>query len=203
MTTSRILLSILLVLAGIFAISVTFFYPSPTPQTAQQNTKALIGGPFTLIDHHGKTVTDKSFSGKYMLIYFGYTYCPDVCPTELQIMSDALDQVSKKTLKAITPIFITVDPIRDTVDIMAQYVPAFHEDMVGLTGSEEQVKSAKKSYRAYGAKEKQAEGADPEAYLVNHTSYIYLMDPKGTYVTHFRSQTDPEMMAKRLEDVIG
>ncbi len=201
MTTPRILLIILLLLAGIFAISITYFYPSPV-KTAQQNAKALIGGPFTLVDHHGKAVTNKDFSGKYMLVYFGYTYCPDVCPTELQIMSDALDQLSEKTLKAITPIFITVDPTRDTVDIMAQYVPAFHENMIGLTGSIEQITNVKKAYRAYGAREQQEEGADPEAYLVNHTSYIYLMDRQGEYLTHFRSLTDPEVMAKKLEEVI-
>ncbi|MCF8473369.1 MAG: SCO family protein [Emcibacter sp.] len=172
--------------------------PKDTP-TAAQNIKALIGGPFSLIDHHGKNVTDQDFKGKYMLIYFGYTFCPDVCPTELQIMSDALDRLPETTLNEIFPIFITVDPDRDTIDVMTQYVQAFHPKMIGLTGSEEQVKTVKAAYRVYAAKEISKDNTiDKDAYLVSHTSYIYLIDRNGEYVTHFRSQTDPKVMAERL-----
>lgn len=206
MPTSKIILLLLLILAGIYAVSVSFYTSEnnkPAIKTAEQNTRALIGGPFSLIDHNGKNVTQEDFQGKYMLIYFGYTYCPDICPMELQIMSDALDRSPKEILAEINPIFITVDPGRDTVEILAQYVPAFHEKMIGLTGSEAQVKAVKKAYRVYGAKEKIAEGEDPDAYLVSHTSYIYLMDPAGQYVTHFKSRSDPEVMAKRLSEIIG
>ncbi len=205
MPTSRIFLIVLLILAGFFAFFVTYYGSNSaknTPQTAQQNARALIGGPFSLIDHHGRTVTNDDFRGKYMLIYFGYTYCPDVCPTELQIMSDALDRLPEDILNQITPIFITVDPDRDTVEVMAQYAPAFHENMIGLTGSAEQIKAVKKAYRVYGVKDRQEEGADPDAYLVSHTSYIYLMDRSGEYTTHFKSRTDPEVMAKRLVEII-
>ncbi|MBL4802744.1 MAG: SCO family protein [Emcibacter sp.] len=205
MTRSKILLILLAVLAGIFAFLVFGYLSKPqgnTIPTAQQSNKALIGGPFSLINHHGQTVTEDDFRGKYILIYFGYTFCPDVCPTELQIMSQALDLVPKDVLAQVTPVFITVDPERDTVDIMAQYAPAFHPKMVGLTGSVEQVKAVKKAYRVYAAPEKQEEGADPDAYLVSHTSYTYLMDRSGEYVTHFKSRTDPAAMAKRLEEII-
>ncbi len=201
----KIFLVVLLILAGIFAVFTSFYTAeinNSTIKTAEQNTKALIGGPFSLIDHHGKNVTHADFKGKYMLVYFGYTYCPDICPMELQIMSDALDQLSPTVLAEINPIFITVDPQRDSVEILSQYVPAFHEKLIGLTGNTEQVTLAKKAYRVYGAKEKIAEGADPDSYLVSHTSYIYLMNRAGEYVTHFKSRTDPALMAKRLQEII-
>ena len=206
MSKSKLILVLLVILAGLSAIVLLFYGPkshNSTARTATQNTKALIGGPFSLVDHHGKNVTQEDFRGKYMLIYFGYTYCPDICPMELQIMSDALDQVPGPVLKDITPVFITVDPDRDTVEILAQYVPAFHEKMVGLTGTMDQVKAVKKTWRVYAAKEKIEEGDDPDSYLVSHTSYIYLMDRSGEYVTHFKSQTDPEMMAQRLEEIVN
>ena len=202
MPISRILLILLMILAGVFAVMVIFFYPATNPPTAEQNTKALIGGPFTLVDHHGKTVTNEDFSGKYMLVYFGYTYCPDVCPMDLQGMSDALDRLPEDVLNRIAPIFITIDPDRDTVEDMAKYVQAIHPNLLGLTGNEEQIKAVKKAYRVYGAKDKQEEGADPAAYLLSHTSYIYLMDRQGEYATHFRGQTDPEVIAKRLQETI-
>jgi len=201
MPTSKFIVILLSVCAGIFVLILSF-YPFHTTKTAHQNTKALIGGPFTLIDTHGTPVTQKNFQGKYMLIYFGYTYCPDICPMELQAMTDALDQLPDDVLSEITPIFITTDPDRDTTSVLSQYVSAFHPKLIGLTGSQEQITAVKKAYRVYAAKEKQAEGADPATYLMSHTSYIYLMDREGQYVTHFRSQTDPAEMAKRLKEII-
>ncbi|PCI33181.1 MAG: SCO family protein [Alphaproteobacteria bacterium] len=206
MSKYKFILVLLVILAGLCAVFLMFYGPDrnkTTTRTAEQNTKALIGGPFSLVDHHGKNVTEKDFRGKYMLIYFGYTYCPDICPMELQIMSDALDRVPGHVLKDIVPVFISVDPDRDTVEVLSQYVPAFHEKMVGLTGTTDQIKAVKKTWRVYAAKEKTEEGADPDSYLVSHTSYIYLMDRTGEYVTHFKSQTDPEMMARRLEEIVA
>ena len=205
MTLSKNIMILLAALAVVFAIALWNLIPESRRGdtiTAAQNTKALIGGPFSLIDHHGKKVSNEDYRGKYMLIYFGYTFCPDVCPMELQIMATALDQIPEKTLAEITPLFITLDPERDTVEVMAQYAPAFHPKLIGLTGSMQQIKAVKKAYRVYGAKEKLAEDADPDSYLVSHTSYIYLMDRNGEYVTHFKSRTDPDEMAKRLEDII-
>ena len=137
-----------------------------------------------------------------MLVYFGYTFCPDICPMELQIMSDALDGVPPTILADITPVFITVDPDRDTVDILAQYVAAFHPKMIGLTGSDAQIKAVKKAYKVYAAKEKLAEGADPGSYLLSHSSFIFLMDRSGEYITHFSARTDPALMAKRLRGIV-
>ena len=202
MSKSKINSILLVTLAAILA----FLYLFPTEpgiKTAEENTRALIGGPFTLTNHLGKPATSENFLGKYMLIYFGYTYCPDVCPMELQIMADALDQLPRETLDQIAPLFITIDPDRDTVEILAQYVPTVHPSLEGLTGTAEQIAAVKQAYRVYGSKEKVAEGTAADSYLMGHTSYIYLMDQKGDYVTHFRSRTDPKVMAQRLHEVIG
>lgn len=197
---------LILILLGVLLAGLAGYYVLPltkAPLTAQQNSKALIGGSFSLIDHHGNGVTDQDYRGKYMLIYFGYTYCPDVCPTELQIMADALDLLPKETLAQVVPLFITIDPKRDTVPIMAQYVAAFHPAMIGLTGSAEQIKAVKSAYRVYAAREKPPEGTDADAYLMSHTSYVYLMDRKGDYITHFNPASDAKDMARRLQEIIG
>ncbi|WP_142850544.1 SCO family protein [Telmatospirillum sp. J64-1] len=153
-----------------------------------------IGGPFTLVDHTGKTVTEQDFRGRPMLIYFGYAYCPDACPTSLAIMAQALDMLGPQG-EEITPVFITVDPERDTVETVAGYVQAFHPRMVGLTGTNEQVEAAKKAWRVYSAKANVESATD---YLVDHSSIIYLMGPDGSFVTHFSHGTTPEAVAEGL-----
>ncbi|HEY7687169.1 MAG TPA: SCO family protein, partial [Dongiaceae bacterium] len=111
-----------------------------------QSGKALVGGPFTLTDQNGKRVTDQDFRGKYMLVFFGYTYCPDVCPTELQVMTAALDKLGAKADR-VTPIFITIDPQRDTAEQVGTYVRNFGPRMVGLTGTQAETDAAAKAYR--------------------------------------------------------
>lgn len=163
---------------------------------------AAIGGPFTLVDHKGKQTTDKDFRGKYMLIYFGYTFCPDVCPTALQVMTQAMDQLKPETQKKITPVFITIDPARDTVKQLDAYVDNFHPRMVGLTGSDEQIAMAARAYRVYygRARDGNEESAD---YLMDHSSIVFLVDPDGAYVTHFTHATPPEKMAEKLKKSAG
>lgn len=173
--------------------------PADQSPTAAQNNRALIGGPFSLVDHSGKPVSEKDFAGKYMLVYFGYTFCPDVCPTDLQTIADSLDMLPEALTEKLTPLFITIDPERDTVDIMNLYVQQFHPQLIGLTGSVEQVNAAKKSYRVWASK---AEDSDSSEYLVNHTSYIYLMDRTGGYVTHFRHGILPNDMTTKLRQNI-
>ena len=161
--------------------------------------EALVGGPFTLTDHSGKRVTDVDFRSRYMLVYFGYTWCPDVCPTELQVISAALDRMGDEAAR-IKPVFITVDPERDTVAQMADYVGSFHQSLVGLTGSAEEIAAVAKAYRVYYAK------AAPDSagnYAVDHGSLIYLMSPEGKFVTHFTYGTDPDKLAQGLEKAIG
>lgn len=164
----------------------------PQAQTAGQ---ALIGGPFKLTDHHGKTVTDQDFRGKFMLVFFGYTYCPDICPTELQVMATALNSLGAEG-ERITPAFVTVDPQRDTPEQLANYVQSFHPRLVGLTGSAEEIAAVAKAYRVYYAK---ADGGDTAAdYLMDHSAFVYLMGPDGKYVTHFPYGVTADKMAAEL-----
>lgn len=166
----------------------------------EQAIRATIGGPFTLTDGTGKRVTDKDFQGKYMLIYFGYTFCPDVCPTSLSIVADALDALTPEQLANVTPVFVTVDPERDTPEVMAAYVPNFHKNLVGLTGTQDEVKAAARGYKAYYAKVNED---DPDGnYTMDHSSITYLMGPDGVYVTHFNHGTPPEKMAARLAEIL-
>lgn len=154
-----------------------------------------IGGSFTLTDQDGRTVTDQDFRGRYTLVYFGYTYCPDICPTSLSSMATALEQLPADVEKKITPVFITVDPQRDTAEVLKSYVGNFHPRMVGLTGTEEQVRDAARKYRVYYAKADQGPNA---AYLMDHSSILYLMGPDGAFLTHFSHTTPPEEMARTI-----
>lgn len=149
-----------------------------------------VGGPFTLVNTAGETVTEASFRGRWMLVYFGYTFCPDVCPTELQTMSAALDRLGPLGAKVV-PVFITVDPERDTPAALAEYTKLFDERLVGLTGSKEQVAGAAKSYRVYYARAKAKDNSD---YLMDHSSFIYLVGPDGGFRALFRhGMTVPEL----------
>ena len=160
--------------------------------------KAAIGGPFELIDHTGRTVTEADFEGQYMLVYFGFTYCPDVCPTELQAMSVALDMLGDDA-EAITPIFITVDPERDTVELMATYREHFHPRLQALTGSSAQIAAAARTYRIYYAK---VEDESSTEYLMDHSAYVYLMDRNGEYLKHFAPNTPPESYAEAIRAIL-
>lgn len=160
---------------------------------------AKIGGPFELTNHRGEAVTDANFRGRYMLIFFGYTYCPDVCPTELANIAAALDHLGKQADR-IQPLFITVDPERDTAKLLGDYVTHFHPRMQGLTGSPAQIKQAAKAYRVYFAKSNPAQSED---YLMDHSTFVYLMAPDGRYLALFRGATDPKEMAATIARLIA
>jgi protein SCO1/2 len=169
------------------------------PQGPIGSGTALVGGPFTLTDQNGKRVTDQDFRGKYMLIFFGYTYCPDVCPSELQVMSAALDELGPEADK-IQPIFITIDPARDTPETLKVYVSNFHPRMMGLTGSDQDIAAVAKAYRIYYAK---AQGSENQKdYLMDHSSILYLMGPDGKFVKHFTYGTDAKGLAEALRQAI-
>ncbi|WP_417487068.1 SCO family protein [Maricaulis sp.] len=163
--------------------------------------EAQIGGPFELVDQTGATVTQETYSGKLMLIYFGYTYCPDACPFSLQIMAAAMDRLTASERARIQPILISFDPERDTVEQMARYVssPAFPEGLVGLTGTEEQISAAARAYRVVYQR---AEDAGSGDYLMDHSSFIYLMDADGVFVDVFPPGVDPVDVAARLQDFL-
>ena len=162
---------------------------------------ALVGGPFTLVDHTSKTVTEADFRGRFMLVYFGFTYCPDACPTSLTSMAEALDIIGPAADR-IVPVLISIDPERDTPEQLNMYVRHFHPSLVGLTGSADQVAAAAKAFRVYYAKVKE-EGAEEDDYTMDHTSIVYLMGPDGKFRTHFSGHTtSPETMAQRILDVL-
>ncbi len=174
---------------------------SETAGSSSSDSGPSVGGPFTLVNHKGETVTEKDFLGKYMLVFFGYTYCPDVCPTALSDMAAVLDMLGEEKAQKVVPVFISVDPARDTPEHLAEYVSFFHPRTVGLTGTEEQIKAVAREYRVYYRKNDPA-GNDPQDYLVDHTSIIYLMGPDGKLVTHFSHGTDPKAMAERIGQLL-
>ena len=157
---------------------------------------ALVGGPFTLTDHNGREVTEKTFLGKYMLVFFGFTFCPDVCPTELQVITAALDQMGPEA-DAIQPVFITVDPERDTPEVLKAYVGNFGPRLLGLTGTPEQVAAAAKAFRVYYAKVKNSGSAAD--YMMDHSTIIYLMGPDGRFAKHMTYTTDAAKLAEELK----
>ncbi len=201
---SRKTLVIILAIALVLGIGLTYRLMMMGSETASSSSgAAAIGGPFELVDQNGQTRTEQDFRGKYMLIYFGYTYCPDVCPTELQVMGNALDALDPEFANEVTPVFISVDPERDTVDAIAAYVPHFHERMVGLTGTLEQTTAAAKTFRVYYAKAyADGEAKDSDAYLMDHSSFVYLMGRDGSFIRHFNYGTAPEDMAKGIAEVV-
>ncbi|MFZ3034546.1 MAG: SCO family protein [Parvibaculum sp.] len=158
-----------------------------------------IGGPFTMTDQTGRRVTDKDFAGKYMLIYFGFTFCPDVCPTELQVMSGALDELGANAAR-VQPIFVTVDPERDTPEVLARYVKQFNPRLIGLTGSAQDIAAIAKEYRVYYEKVKDDSSSDD--YSMDHSSIIYLMGPDGGFLSFFPPGTSPEKMAEKIKTFI-
>jgi len=163
--------------------------------SVETSGKALIGGPFTLVDQTGKTVTEQDFRGRYMLVFFGFTHCPDICPGELQVISASLDGLGAKA-DEVVPIFITLDPERDTPSAMADYVKNFGSRFVGLTGSPEAIAAAAKAYRiAYSKFQEDTTKAD---YSIDHSALVYLMGKDGEYITHFPYGTPASKLIETL-----
>jgi protein SCO1/2 len=162
------------------------------------SSSAQIGGPFTLDAADGRTVTDQTYRGKWLVIYFGYTFCPDACPTTLNNMSEAFDKLGSDASK-VQPLFITVDPKRDTPQVMADYLKSFDPRIVGLTGSQAQTESVAKAYRVYVAPQKT--GGDD--YLVDHSAYIYVVNPHGKFVNVIAGDAAGAEIAKKLREMIA
>ncbi len=157
-----------------------------------------IGGRFMLVDQHGNLIDREQMLGKYQLIYFGYTHCPDVCPTSLQVMRAALERLDPALRSRIQPYFITVDPERDTQEVMAKYVPYFGKDLIGLTGTRAMIDRVLEQFKVTVEKVPAPNG-DPENYQINHTAGIYLMAPDGRFITRFASGISPADLARELE----
>ena len=153
-----------------------------------------IGGPFALTDHNGTRLTDADFRGKLMLVYFGFTFCPDICPTDLQQMALAVDQLGPAG-ETVQPVFITVDPARDTVEHLKDYMALFHPRFVGLTGDAAAIRQAARAYRVYYEK---VEREDKSDYTLDHSVFIYLIDRDGRYLGFFPPGTSAERLAETM-----
>jgi protein SCO1/2 len=162
---------------------------------AWQGKQPGIGGPFALVDQNGKTVTSDSLKGKPTLIYFGYAFCPDVCPTSLLLMETAVDKLGPDAAKKVNLVFITVDPERDTPKMMKGYVENFGPTFIGLTGTPEQIAQVARAYRVYFQK---VPGKDGGPYLMDHSSIVYLLDRNGRFVTHFTHEAKAETIAQAV-----
>ncbi len=186
-------------MAVLIAFSVaTLTWMHPRGQLASINR---IGGPFTLVDHRGKTVTEQDFLGKPMLVFFGYTFCPDVCPTTLFELSTQLKELGQEADR-LNVLFITVDPERDTPDKLALYLSSFDPHITGLSGPEQKIKAAMSAYRAFARKVPTADGE----YTMDHTAIVYMMDSMGQFagsIDYQESEAIVRAKIRRLLDMPG
>lgn len=196
-----------LVLGGLIAL---FQTQRDAALTGGQETRSAgsgvagmkVGGEFTLVDQAGHKVTEQALKNGYTLVYFGFTYCPAICPTELQKITTALKDVEKKApalAAAVNPLFITIDPERDTPAVIKSYLTAFHPRMKGYTGSVEEIEHIKKLYRIYAMKV-QMEGSTE--YMMDHSSFIYLLSPQGDLLGLYRSEDTADMIAQDIEKFV-
>lgn len=187
--------ALLVVAAGVL-LGIVF---SEGPRGAAGTVLAnAIGGPFKLVDQDGKTVTEADLKGKWHLVFFGYTHCPDTCPTALNDLALALDQLGPKK-QSVGIVFITVDPERDTPAALKEYLASFDAPVIGLTGSPQEVAQAAKYYRVYYAKHPRADGG----YDMDHSAVIYVMDPQGRFTSTFTPDTSSDDIAKRLQKLLS
>ena len=189
-----------LFLTAALAIFLLFFYKSN-----DNNSNTQIGGSYELTNHLGQKITNKSFNGYFRLVFFGFTNCPDFCPNTLNDIGLIVDKIDKKD--RLVPIFITVDPERDTVKKLEKYVKNFHPKIIALTGSSDEIKNVKKTFKIFSKKIIPAENNDNKDhhhkhshgdYAVDHTTIIYLMDKKGKYLTHFSPDTNNDKIIKKI-----
>ncbi|RZN30198.1 SCO family protein [Bradyrhizobium sp. Leo121] len=165
------------------------------PASCAATSSVTIGGPFSLTAPDGTTVTDQTYRGKWLLVYFGYTFCPNTCPTTLLEIATALETLGPDAAK-VQPLFITVDPKRDTTDVLGKYTQSFDPRIVGLTGTPAQIAAVAHDYGAYYVAHKNGDGADD--YLIDHSTYIYVMDPQGQFVQAFDADTPADRIADDL-----
>lgn len=199
-------LPLLLLLLALAVAGFWLLRTAPGGESQQQGNLAgsAVGGPFTLVDENGRTVTSDSFAGKWRLMYFGFTYCPDVCPTDAAKLAAGLKAFEARhpeKARQLQPLFLTVDPERDTPAVVAEFTDSFHPRLLGLTGSREQVEAALKAFRVYAAK---VEGPAADAYTYDHLAIFYLMDPEGRPVQFIAGPTaTPEAIADMLERFVA
>lgn len=178
------------------ALGVGWVQSQRATQSASDSAPVPIGGAFALTDEDGRSVTDQTYRGKWVLVFFGFTHCPDVCPTALNDISIVLDQLGPRADK-VQALFISVDPERDTAQLLKEYTGSFHPNIVGLTGTIEQIAAAAKAYRVYYKKVPTDDG-----YTMDHSAITYVMSPDGKYAAHFSHQSGPDRMVEKLRTLI-
>jgi protein SCO1/2 len=190
----------LLVLAIAAAVLVGLFILRPEARVEGNLSGATIGGDFALVDETGRPVTSQSFAGQWRLMYFGYSFCPDVCPVDTANLAagfSAFEKAAPERAARVKPLFVTVDPERDTPAVLREFTDSFHPRLVGLTGSPDQVAAALKTFRIYA---KRREGATPDSYLMDHMAAIYLFDPEGRPVAFLPGpEATPEAVRALLD----
>lgn len=158
-----------------------------------------VGGPFSLLDHDGRRVTDRDYSGKILIVYFGFMHCPAICPTELQAIAAAVDLLGPAG-ERVQPLFVTIDPERDTAPLLKEHVALFHPRLIGLTGSAEEIAAVAKAYRVYY---KKVQEPDSQAgYTMDHSGLVYVMDAAGRSAAIFRPGVAPEALAQRIRALL-
>lgn len=192
---------LLMVLASVIGYAV--MPPAPSTSAADTPIRATagiegLGGSWTLTDHDGKTVTDKDVTGTYRLMFFGFTYCPDVCPTELKRLAIVLDMLGDDAQK-IRPLFVTVDPERDTPAVLKEYLARFDAGVTGLTGTIPQIEHMEKIFKVYSAK---TENEEYTEYMVNHSALLYFIGPDDNVIHLFHSKNTPEDMANFIRETL-
>lgn len=183
-------------LAGVAGMALAPFWTGPDAFAACREGQVAggdIGGPFTLVNGQGEKVTDAEVVTEPSILYFGFATCPDVCPLDLARNAQVVDILAEQGIEA-TPVFISIDPERDTPDVVSEYAGLFHPEMIGLTGSPEQVAAAARAYRVYYAKQ----GDDPDTYLMDHSSFSYLVLPEAGFVDFVGRDEPPEVVAERM-----
>ncbi|WP_199554363.1 SCO family protein [Sandaracinobacteroides hominis] len=196
---NRLLLPLgLLAVALAALVALWFLKPDPAPQGNLSGSS--VGGPFTLVDEDGRTVTNESFAGKWRLMYFGFTFCPDVCPTDTAKLAEGLkafEAAHPDKAALVQPIFVTVDPERDSKEALKEFTDTFHPRLLGLTGTRAQIDAVLKSFRVYASK---VPGVTPGSYTFDHLAIIYLMDPQGRPVQFIAGATaTPQQITEMLE----
>jgi cytochrome oxidase Cu insertion factor (SCO1/SenC/PrrC family) len=161
--------------------------------------RATVGGPFTLTDQTGRRRSDAEFRGKLLMVYFGYTYCPDICPADLQQIGLAVERLGEAGA-AVQPLFITIDPTRDTPEVLAQYVPSFHPRLLGLTGTADEIAAVAREYKVVYTKYQPPDGGP---YLMDHTGFVYIIDPTGKYRGFFPPGTPEDRMREMINGILG
>lgn len=197
-STAILAICCLLLATGIGA-SALLLAPGTSKNNVVSSGIALVGGPFEATNQDGKRVSDKDFLGRHTLFYFGFTFCPDICPAELQVISAALNEIDGAEDK-FNLVFVTIDPARDTPEIMKQYVAHFWPGTIGLTGSADDIRKMASAYRVYYTKAG-GENADKDSYLMDHSSITYLMAPDGKFIRHFPFGTSADDIRKALVEI--